>query len=122
MGSTARKKFWIVLVLVALILIAAYLVFIKFTLERSYSVVYLATGETYVGKLSYFPRLYLTDGYRVDAVIDSGSALNKSNIQLVPLEKMMWAPSGLYINKYQVVFYGPLQSSSEIAELLNKQK
>jgi len=89
----------------------------KLKAQSSYSVVYLATGEVYIGKLSVFPRLTLTDAYLLQIVKDKDDA-TKSNFQLTPLKDALWSPTKLYLNSKQVVFYGPVSESSKVAETL----
>lgn len=88
--------------------------------KKSNSVVYLATGEIYVGKLSTFPRMTMTDGYIFQAVKDPTDP-TKSNFQINPLKDALWAPTKIYINQSQVLFYGPLSDSSKIATTLAQQ-
>ena len=109
LGNKLTKKLLAVFVLLVLLLGVVYFIFIKISLGRYYSVVRFVNGETYVGKLSYFPRLYLTDGYRLE-----------TNFQLSPLRDAVWAPLGIYLNKSQVEFYGPIRKDSEISKLLSK--
>ena len=102
------KKFIVIFILLILVLGVGYFVFIKISLERYYSVVRFVNGDIYVGKLSYFPRLYLTDGYKLE-----------SDFRLSPLRDAVWAPLGIYLNKSQIEFYGPMRSDSEISKLLS---
>ena len=81
------------------------------------SVVYMATGEVYVGKLATFPRFNLTGAYQYQAVQDLKDK-TKTNFQLVPVAEALWAPSTMYLNAEQVVFYGPLAESSQAYKAL----
>src|SRR3989344_527822 len=85
------------------------------------SVVYLSTGEVYVGNLSLFPVMELKNGYILATVPDPADP-KKTNFQLNPLTEALWAPKHLYLNKKQVVFYGPILPNSKIAEALAAQK
>ena len=85
--------------------------------ESGYSVVYLTTGDVYIGKLSTFPRLELTDGY-IFQVIKDPTDPSKTSFQLNPLKDSLWAPSELVLSEKNVVFYGPLLSSSKIAQTI----
>lgn len=89
--------------------------------DSAYSVVYLSTGEVYVGKLSTFPRMELKNGYVLGTAPDATDP-QKSNFQLNPLTEALWAPEHLYLNKEHVVFYGPILPSSKIGETLAAQK
>ncbi len=93
----------------------------KLKAQDSYSVVYLATGEVYIGKLSVFPRLTLTDGYLLQIVKDKDDP-TKSNFQISPLKEALWSPTKLYLNSKQVVFYGPVSETSKVAETIRGAK
>ena len=118
MDNKLTKKFLVIFILLALLLVVAYFIFIKISLGRYYSVVRFVNGETYVGKLSYFPRLYLTDGYRLETNLKNILADSPLEYQLIPLRDTVWAPLGVYLNKSQIEFYGPMRKDSEIAKLL----
>ena len=80
------------------------------------SVVYLATGEVYIGKLTTFPRLVLAaDGYQFQMAQDQEGG---SNVQLIPISDAPWAPERFYLNRDQVVLYGPLSEESLIFKTL----
>ena len=90
----------------------------KWQMSQSYSVVYLSTGEIYIGKLSYFPKRFkLNDAYRLQAVKDPADE-TKTNFQLTPLDEALWSPKELYLNRDQIVFYGPIEESSKAGEAL----
>ncbi len=96
-------------------------VFVKIKERNSYSVVYLTTGEVYVGKLRTFPNLTLTDAYILAITKDPADA-SKNNFQLNPIKEALWAPKSINLVKENVVFYGPLLKNSKIAETLATQK
>ncbi len=109
----------VVLVVVGLIVIAG-LYFGLFAKEPSeYSVVYLSTGDLYVGKLSSFPRLKLTDGYIFQVARDATNP-ERNNFQLAPLKETLWAPKYLYLNQEQIIFSGPLSEASNIFATLTQ--
>ena len=85
--------------------------------NAEYSVVHLSSGELYVGHLSTFPHMRLTDGYLFQAVPDPVDP-SKSTFQLSPLKDALWAPQYLSLNKDQVLFYGPLEETSRIMETI----
>jgi hypothetical protein len=90
--------------------------------KNNYSVVYLTTGEIYVGKLCTFPRMELKNGYFLTTVQDATDP-KKTNFQLNSLSETFWSPKQLYLNRDQVVFYGPLLDTSKIAQtILSNQK
>ena len=83
-----------------------------------YSVVYLTTGEIYIGKLSCcFKKFELNDAYRLQAVKDPEDE-TKTNFQLTPLDEALWSPQKLYLNPDQIVFHGPIEDSSKAGEAL----
>ena len=89
--------------------------------DEGYSVVYLQTGEVYVGKLATFPDLQLTEGYILQIAKDAKDE-TKTTFQLQPITDALWSPKVLHLVKDNVVFYGPLMSDSKIAETLAAQK
>lgn len=116
-----KRNTLIGLVVVVLIVVLAVFLYFKNDKENEYSVVYLSTGEVYIGKLKVFSNLVLTDSY-IYQVIKDPTDSTKANFQLQPTNEALWAPKKLYIIKDQVVFYGPLLSNSKIAETLAMQK
>ena len=85
--------------------------------RESYSVVYLQTGEIYIGKLSTFPQMKLTDSHLLQIKRDPDDAA-KVTFQLTPTTETLWAAPILFLNKDQVVFYGQLGPDSKIAQSL----
>ena len=94
-------------------------VYTKWEMSKEHSVVYLSTGEIYIGKLSYLsmPKFKLTDAYRLQAVKDAEDE-TKTNFQLTPLKDTLYSPKKLYLNPDQVVFYGPIEENSSAGEAL----
>lgn len=92
----------------------------KVNKEKGYSVVYMATGEVYIGKLSTLPDFTLTDSYQFQAVKDATDP-TKSSFKLIPIKEALWATESMHLIKDNVVFYGALTSSSKIAETLAAQ-
>lgn len=88
-------------------------------LEKSYSVVYLTSGDIYVGELTTFPRLILKNAYLLQLVRDPNDA-SKSNFQLTPLKDSLWAPEKIYLNPQEVIFYGPVGEESTVAKTLRE--
>ena len=121
-----KKRITILTVVVAFIVIgslviAAVAVFkpdlIRGTFSKPYSVVYLSTGEIYVGKLSTFPRLILKDAYLLQLVPDAEDS-SQSSYQLVPLSSTLWSPQKIYLNDDQIVFTAPVRDDSMVAQTL----
>lgn len=82
-----------------------------------YSVVYLSTGEIYIGHLKTWPKMELNDAYLLQTVKDSADA-TKSSIQLTPLKEALWSPKQLFLNKKNVIFYGSIEEGSKAAEAI----
>lgn len=111
-------------VIAVVVIIAAIAVITKFYIQpkmqaeqNAYSVVYLITGEVYIGHLSVWPRMELNGAYLLQSVKDSADEA-KTNIQLAPLKDALWSPKKLFLNKENVIFYGPLEEGSKAAETL----
>jgi len=122
MIANRKKKLIITAVAVFVIIAVAvgvFYVYPKLEMGKSYSVIYLNTGEIYIGKLSYlsFPRFKLTDAYRLQTIKDPEDE-TKTNFQLVPLKESLYSPRELYLNPAQVVFYGPIGETSKASEAL----
>lgn len=116
-----RKK---IVIILALIIIAALIAAVNFYVlpkkraaENVYSIVYLSSGEIYIGKLKTWPRMELNDTYLLQNVKDAKDQ-TKSSIQLTPLKDALWAPKRLFLNEKNVLFYGPLEESSKAAEAI----
>ena len=105
-------------VVVVLVVIGAGLWAKKTNGNGTYSIVYLNTKEVYVGKLTTFPDLQLSDGYILNTVPDATDS-KKTNFQLTPMSEALWAPEkGIHLIKDNVVFYGALSDTSSIAKTL----
>lgn len=119
--NISKKKSVVILVIVLVVVLVASLFMKKmFENKNQYSVVYLTTGEVYIGKLSTFPSLELKDGYILQVIKDSVDP-NKNNFQLNPLKDSIWAPQELHLIGKNVVFYGKLSSDSKIAQTIAQQ-
>ena len=111
------KKNLIIVVVVVLVALIVGVLGYKMSHNNQYSVVYLTTGEVYVGKLSTFPSLTLTNGYILQVIKDATDP-TKNNFQLQPISQALWAPSELHLIEKNVIFYGPLMPTSTIAQKL----
>lgn len=105
------------IVVVALLVVALGFAINKKSGQSPYSVVYLSTGEVYVGNLSTVAGLELKNGYILQVTKDATDP-TKSNFQLTPVKDALWAPESMKISKKNVVFYGRLEKTSKIAETL----
>lgn len=114
------KKNIVIVVVVILVVVGAAFWINKTKGETDYSVVYLTTGEVYVGKLTTFPDLQLKDSYILQVTKDETDP-NKNNFQLQPVSEALWAPKTIHFIKDNVVFYSTLMSNSKIAETLAAQ-
>ena len=111
-----NKNNIIIAVVVVLIVLTAGL-WVKKGKETGYSVVYMTSGEVYVGKLSTFPDLELKDGYIFQATKDTTDQ-TKTNFQLNPIKDSLWEPESMHLIKDNVIFYGALMSDSKIAQTI----
>ncbi len=91
---------------------------IRNVFDKSYSVVYLSSGEIYIGKLSTFPKLVLTDVYVMQAVTSPDDPAKKT-FQIAPLKNVvLWAPDKIYLNKEHIIFTASILEGSEMAQTL----
>jgi len=111
----SRNNFIIIFVLVLIVLAIGVCFWSQWKTQNSFSVVYLTTGEVYIGHLSYMPELSLKGAYQFQTVKDPNDP-TKSTYQIAPVSQALWAPQTLYINPRQVVFSGPLSDSSKIVQ------
>lgn len=115
-----NKNLIILLISIAIIALAITVFVSRERASNNYSVVYLTSGEIYVGRLSSFPNLVLRDAYIIQTVKDSVDP-TKSNFQLTPLSETIWSPQLLYLNPSQVIFSGPMNDTSQAVEAIKKQ-
>jgi len=114
------KKNLVLLVVVVLVVVGVGLWTNKTNKDNDYSVVYLTTGEVYIGKLTTFPDLQLRDAYILLVTRDPADT-TVNNFQLNPIKDALWAPKVLHLSKKNIVFYGPLLPESVIAKKLAEQ-
>jgi hypothetical protein len=82
-----------------------------------YSVVYLSDGEIYFGKLSWFPKLRISNPWTIQRQVD---AQGKTQISVVQVNKSIWSPvDELYLNEKQVMAWSRLRSDGDMAKLLD---
>lgn len=115
------KRNIIIIVVVAVVVLIVGLWQYKAKKANNYSVVYLTTGEVYVGKLSTFPNFKLTNGYILQVTKDATDP-TKNNFQLQPISQALWAPESLHLMEKNIIFYGPLLPTSKIAQTLAGKK
>ncbi len=116
-----KKKTKLALIALGILitLSAGALLLLKKSEAKEYSMVYLVSGQAYIGQLSFFPKMKIKSSYLFEIVRDPKDA-TKTNFQLSPLTEAIWAPKTIYLNPKNVVFYGPIGDSSKIAEALKK--
>ncbi len=116
-----RKKIIIIIVILIIAMLALMVNFYVAPKMRAasnaYSVVYLVTGEVYIGRLTTWPKMELNDAYLLQVVKDTNDS-SKSSFQLTPLKEALWAPKQLFLNEKNVIFYGPVEESSKAAEAI----
>lgn len=114
------------LIFLTIVILFTFLLFLLPKLNSSvddWSIVYLSTGEIYIGKLCSFPSLKLTKAYILQVITTEASEQegeSQTNFQLTPLTDALWAPKELYLNKDQIVFYGPIEETSRVVETLRR--
>lgn len=81
-----------------------------------YSAVYLATGDIYYGKLSWFPFPHLTDVW----VLEHGqNASGQAQIGVAPFTSSFWGPvDEIDLNPREIVFWTRLRNDSQLAQAL----
>lgn len=112
-----KKKMFTGLVVVLVVIVLGIFFYAKTNEDDGFSVVYLSTGEIYIGRLKTVPDLVLTDSYLLQVVKDTADP-TKNSFRLSPIEDALWSPKELRIMEEQVVFYGPILPESKIAEAL----
>lgn len=102
------------LVIILLIIIISAVIWAVRGSQGEYSMVYVSTGEIYVGKLATFPNLKLTGAFAIVTNKETG------NVEMKAFSGAVWAPREVIFNREQVVFYGPLTEDSQaLARLKN---
>ena len=119
-----KKSLVITGILVILVLALGYCVYSEMNIaKKPWSIVYLATGEIYVGKISCFPKFQISsDAYILQVVktlAEEGVEV-QTNFQLTPIQDALWAPEKLYFNREQVIFYGPILETSKVGEAIKE--
>ena len=121
MFRNLSKRNTIIVLIVVLILLGVGLFVYRAKMDDDYSIVYLTTGEVYIGRLTTFPDFQLKDTYILQITKDAKDS-TKSNFQLQPVSDALWAPEYINLTQKNIIFYGPLLSTSKIAQTLTEQK
>lgn len=93
-----------------------------------WSVIYLRTGEIYIGKIIAFPKFQVFEAYQLQVTqvpveqnkeaVEGQEQTTTPNIRLTPVKEALWAPKKLYFNENQIMFYGPIEETSAIAKAI----
>jgi len=105
------NKILLVVVVVLIIALAGVVYWQNFKKSDSdYWAVYLSTGDLYIGKLSYFPRLHLSDVWFFQKTSDAQNPLN-----LAKFSQAFWGPGDeLYLSKKQIIWKNKLSETSQV--------
>lgn len=124
-----KKSFKIFIVVIVLLVLAfGFYVYSDLNISKKpWSIVYLATGEIYIGKVSSFPKFRIVDAYILQLVKkpsegEGETGEPKTSFQLTPIKDALWAPKKLFLNKKQIIFYGPIEENSKVAEAIRGAK
>ncbi len=90
---------------------------VKGLFNKPYTVVYLTSGEIYIGRLSTFPRLILDDSYILQMAPNEEDP-GQTGFQLMPLSNTLWAPQRIYLNRDHIIFTAPVRDDSQVAQTL----
>ena len=124
MSQISNNKKIFILIISALVIVLAFLVFFIFNLlsepieENSpYSAVYLKTGDIYFGELSWFPRLKLKNPWFLQKTTDEN---NQPQIGVAPLAGAFWGPQNeIYLNQDEIIFWTRLRNNSQVIPFLS---
>lgn len=121
------KKFiiiGIVLVVVAIAVLVALGVWVGSVLTGGasgagpspYSVVSLASGEIYFGKLSWFPTPRLKNVWMVQVSVDKD---NQRQVNIAQFDKSFWSPvDEINFNPKEILWWSRLRSDSQVVKVL----
>ena len=116
-----KKLFIILLVIVIVIVIVGVWLGFKFfgtpdpAGPSAYSAVYMASGDIYYGKLSWFPRPRLTEVWFLQRGVDQQSG--QAQFGLNKFETAFWGPTDkIYLNPKQIIFWTRLRNDSQVAQ------
>lgn len=105
------NKILLVVVVVLIIALAGVVYWQNFGKSGdNYWAVYLSTGDVYIGKLSYFPRLHLSDVWFFQKTSDTQNPLNLSKFS-----QAFWGPGDeLYLSEKQIIWKNKLSETSQV--------
>ncbi len=115
-----KIKFIAIIFIASAVFLAGVLVFLNRSDDKAYSMVYLISGQAYIGKLSFFPKMQLQDAYLFELVQNAEDS-SKTDFRLSPLSDSVWSPKTVYLIRENVAFYAPIEATSKIAEALKQE-
>lgn len=109
------NKILLVVVVVLIIALAGIVYWQNFGKSGgNYWAVYLSTGDLYIGKIAYFPRLHLTDVWFFQKTDDTENPLNLSKFN-----KAFWGPGDeLYLSEKQIIWKNKLSETSQVVSYI----
>ncbi len=115
LNKTSFTKSILVVIAALIIVIIGYAWLSSNAFSQNYSIVYATSGEIYIGHLSTFPQMVLTDAYVLNTSKDPQDP-TKSNFLLQPFAGAVWATDKVILNPKNIIFYGPLAENSKALE------
>jgi hypothetical protein len=110
------KKFkvvlWVLIALLVILLIVVLIMINKDNTKKDYSIIYLDTGEIYIGVLKRFPFTQLTDVYTLQSD-------QTGQLAVVPMSSTIWAPiTPLRLNPDRIVFSAKISQNSQVYQII----
>ena len=83
-----------------------------------YSAVYLASGDIYFGKLSWFPNPRLVNVWFIQKSVDNQ---NQPQLNLLPFSSVSWGPTDeIFLNSKEIIFWTRLRNDSQIVKVIGQ--
>lgn len=122
------KKIVIIFITVIVILLALVVWFLTQLIKSKdvstlnfaspYSAVYLASGDIYFGKLSWFPKPKMTNVWFIQKSLDNQ---NQPQLNLLPFSSVSWGPTDeIFFNSKEIIFWTRLREDSQIVKVINQ--
>ena len=119
-----KTKKSLIIIGALVILTIGFFIYSEMNIEKKpWSVIYLTTGEIYVSKISCFPKFQISDNAYIlqDVKVPAEEGMEpQTSFQLTPIQEALWAPEKLYVNRRQVVFYGPVKEDSKVGDAIKE--
>ena len=116
------KRFGVIVIVIVVVLVilgvwaGSLLAGSKQAGASGYTAVFLASGDVYFGKLSWFPWPKLTKAWFLQRSVDQQ---NQPQIGLAPFSSVFWGPAGdIFLNPKQILFWAPIKSDSQVARAI----